>query len=52
MYKLIETSNCNKLILTGSYSDCLGKFHSLSSFSYDNHKKFSYDTFDIIKLKN
>ena len=52
MYKLVETSNNNKLILIGSYDDCIGKFHSLSNFSYQNHKKFSNNTFDIIKLKN
>ena len=50
MYKLIETTNNNKTIFTGSYQECLGKFQRLSPFSFSNHKNYSYTNYNIIEI--
>ena len=40
-----------KKMFTGTYYECLAKFHSLCSFSYFWHKKFSFTHYDIKPVK-
>jgi hypothetical protein len=47
MYKLIK--NKTELITKGTQIECLKKFHSVCGFSFENHKKYSFDSYNIIK---
>jgi hypothetical protein len=40
-----------KVIFEGTESECFGKFHSVCSFSFSNHKKYSYTHYSIEEIK-
>lgn len=47
MYSLIK--NKREVLTSGSESKCLKHFHRVCSFSYSNHKKYSYDHYEVVK---
>ncbi len=42
--------NKTEIIVSGSEMDCLSKFRGLSSFSFSNHHKYSFDKYEILDI--
>ncbi len=59
LYKLLKTETYNipkekqvtEEIFIGTYYECLSVFQKKSSFSYMNHKLYSYTQYTIKQLK-
>ena len=59
MFELTKTETHNipkekqvtEVIFSGTYYECLGVFHKKSSFSYMNHKLYSYTQYNINSIK-
>lgn len=60
MYNLIRVETRNipveeqvrEVITTDTYLKCLGKFLSMSSFSFENNNKYSYTQFFIEEVED
>lgn len=46
MYQLLHDQT-NDIEATGTYAECLARFHQLSGFSYEKHRAYCFDTYTI-----
>ena len=49
MYQLLHDQT-HDLECTGTYAECLARFHQLCNFSYERHHEFCTDTYTIHPL--
>ena len=55
LYSLIKTDTYQvpkdqqkpEIVFEGTYMECIGKFQGMCSYSFSNHKKYSYTHYDI-----
>ena len=45
-----QDEQVRKVVFTGPYLKCLGKFQSLSGFSFSNNNKYSYTHYFIEEI--
>ena len=49
MYQLLHDQT-NDLECTGTYTECLARYHQLCGLRYDRHREFCTDTYTIHPL--